>query len=48
MCRTGFRGAGQSMPIKYGADAKYKTREAAAAAAAEWVTEQRKLQGYPP
>jgi len=44
LCRTGFRGKGQSFQMKCGHGEEYQHKTAAIKAAKEWVKEQRKAQ----
>ena len=46
LCRTGFRGAGQTRTIRYGANAAHPTEKSAVHEANKWLIAERVRQGY--
>ena len=45
LCRTGYRGPGQSIQLKFGEGAKFANEAQAIAAAKKWLVEERRRQG---
>ena len=45
MCRTGFRGPGESLALQFGEGKRFKSEQAAVKEAKRWLTEERAKQG---